>query len=368
MLAPKQNDLIQTVTSYLVKVSIFKNLVFTGNAHRALGISIAKSLGKRIGNCNIGRFQDGEVRVKIDETVRGKDVYVVQPTCPPVNQNILELILIISALRRASAKRVTVIIPYFGYTRNVYKFKEANGKSLVSRKSHSLADEFNSGNRKKKASMFAASDVAKMLEVAGAQRVVVLDMQIPGFGVAEGYFRKAQVESLKASEIIIKSVVQALDLDNSSQNLVVLAPHSTGITKANEFRDKLTQLLDKKIGLASLINKPDEEESELLGNVKGKSVLIVQDIIDTGKTLLDAVAAAKAGGASEIFVYATHALLTEDAALRIGKSDMINQIVALDTLPITRQKFIDCPQLKLLPIAPAIANLIRKMHYSKNEK
>lgn len=339
-------------------------LVFSGNAHKQLGEAVASSLGKSLAKCTIGRFNDGEVNVKIDESVRGKDVYVIQPTCPPVNENLMELLLVVSALRRASAKRVTVVVPYFGYMRS--GFDGGKGSTLVTRKSQVISDSYRSFSNTKIIPMFPASDVARMLEVSGINRVVVVDLQMPGLGVAEGFFKKAQVESIIASEVVVENVSSSLRLE-TFDNLVVISPHSSGISKAKKFRDALTTLLDTSIGLGTIISNPraEQEESdlELVGNVKDKTVLIVQDIIDSGRSTLNSVAELKKQGAKHIFVYATHALLSGNACEKLQNSQ-VDTVLVLDTVPITSEKLSTCPKLQQISIAPVLASLIQDLHYN----
>lgn len=294
--AQRTNSLIHSVLSSSVSrqfikyslLTIYYRAVFSGNAHRELATSVAQRLDRGLGKSRIGRFADGEISVKIEESVRGKDVYVIQPTSPPVNENLMELLLVVSTLRQANAKRVTVIVPYFGYMRTdlkVRKFHAKHGKApLLMRSSYAptleteslpVSEKFNSGvSRGRSFSIdqgfedvliptFAASDVATMLEVVGAQRVVVVDLQTSGAGLAEGFFRKAQVESIRTSDVVAEMVYDELGLSkeletkgDERKELVIVAPHSACVPQAKNFRDKIQGILGRNVGLATLISTP----------------------------------------------------------------------------------------------------------------
>jgi len=332
---------------------------FSGNANESLAEEIAASVGHKLGKAKVGKFADGEVNVKIDESVRGKDVYIVQPTSPPVNEHLMELLLMISALRHASAKRVTVIVPYFGYMRSL----TAPGPS----KSQT---DWNYAR-----SNLAAADIAKMMEVAGAERIVAIDMYPSGQGLAEGFFSNTPIESLESAEMIISSLAEEIDFQNKEKHpngFVVVSPHASCFTKAKIFKDELSQLTNSHIGLATIIRTPPppgvegETSIDLVGNVKGKSVFLVEDIIESGRTTCAAVEAVRAAGAKYVAVFASHVLLSEGATERLAAADC-EKLFCLNTIKISSEQQNELQKLHQISVAPMVANLVSKMHFEPKE-
>mmetsp|Transcript_38891 Transcript_38891/g.62630 ORF Transcript_38891/g.62630 Transcript_38891/m.62630 type:complete len:441 (+) Transcript_38891:3-1325(+) len=332
--------------------------VFAGTANVELAKELAENLGVSLGKAKVSRFADGEVSVKIEESVRGKDVYVVQPTSAPANENVMELLLIVSALRHASAKRVTVVVPYFGYMRSLTKKLEDSSDSARS--------------------SFSSSDIARMMEVAGAQRVVAIDMFPPGQGMAEGFFQSTPIEHLRSCDFIVEDLAKKLHLADrglKDGELVVVASYAACLTKATLFKEKLQKLLGISIDVATIIRTPPpqkkkkkqpnlEPKVDLVGNVKGKTVLIVEDILDTANTACSAIEAVRGAGSGPVLLFASHALLGSGATERLLSSNC-EQLVTLNTVPVSVEKNGELPKLETLSVAPTVADLIKRMHYEE---
>ncbi|GBG25341.1 Ribose-phosphate pyrophosphokinase [Hondaea fermentalgiana] len=331
--------------------------VFAGNSNLALAEEVAQHLGVSVGRSNVKRFADGEVSVKLDESVRGKDVYIVQPTSPPVNENLMELLLMVSAARHASAKRVTVVVPYFGYMRSL-----AHSAPTKSRTDWNYAR-----------SNLAAADVARMMEVAGAQSVIAVDIHPPGQGMAEGFFERTPIETLRAADFVPRELANIIkSLAEESEGLAVVSPHASCLTKAKNFKVALSEALDTPIDLATIIRTPPPPSPDgtptprsvdLVGNVKGKSVIIVEDIMESGSTTCAAIDALHSAGAKSVSVYCSHALFNGEAAARLAKAG-IEKIVVLNTVPVRESDRAALgDKLEIISVAPEISELIRKMHY-----
>uniref|UniRef100_A0A7S3PL52 ribose-phosphate diphosphokinase n=1 Tax=Aplanochytrium stocchinoi TaxID=215587 RepID=A0A7S3PL52_9STRA len=346
-------------------------VIFSGNAHMQLAKDVAECLGRTVGKNKIGRFNDGEISVKFLESVRGKDIYVIQPLGPPVNENIMELLLMTSALRSASAKRVTVIIPYFAYLREANVTSKTVGKIKKTNIDTEEVDSVLSVEASNLTASLAGSDLARMIEVSGANKVVTVDMQPPGQGAAGGFFRDAQIELLRSSDVVVETLAEVLNLKEltGDTELVVAASHASCITMAKLFKQKLGTILDKNIGVATIIRTPQPPNSEetkpkveIVGNVKDKTVLIVGDVVDTGGTLCRAAKVAKWGGAKKVYAFSSHPILSRGAAARLNKSPL-EKLVVLDTLPVPASKHDKCPKLEQISIANAIAQKIVESHF-----
>ena len=282
--------------------SLFSNIVLiSGNSNIGLAKKISEHLNIPIADSIISKFSDGEIRVKILENVRGKDVFIIQSTCPPVNDNLMELLIIIDAVRRASAGTITAIIPYFGYAKQE---KKVSGREPIT-----------------------AKLVANLLTVAGANRVVTIELHAPAI---QGFF-DIPVDNLQANNILIKALKDSRILDGDLSEFVVLAPDAGSVIRSRIFAEK--------IGLPIAVmfkRRPDIEEvesMEVVGDIMNKKVIIVDDMISTGKTLVKAANKIIALGAKEVYAVAVHPVFVSNAIKIIEESD-IKKVIVTDTIPL----------------------------------
>ena len=295
--------------------------VFTGNAHPELAEAICQSLEVDLGRAMVSKFKNGETRVKLDENVRGADVFVVQPTFEPVNDHIMELLLMIDALKRASAGRITAVIPYYGYAKQE---KKTSGREPIS-----------------------AKLVANLLTVAGASRVLAVDLHSPAI---EGFF-DIPVDPLRATPMLARAFRAKVAGD-----IVVVSPDAGGVGRAQDFRTRAN-------GSLAIISKqrPDVDKTEMLdivGDVDGKTAVIVDDMISTGGTLVEAARLLKVRGAEKIYVCATHGIFAGEALDVIADSD-IDELFVTDTIPLPH----DAPDfVTVCSIAPLFAEAIMRTH------
>jgi len=299
--------------------------VFGGTAHPALARDIARHLGLEVGNAAISRFPDGEINVKIEEDVRGNDVFVVQPTCPPVNDNLVELLLLIDCFRRASAGRVTAVLPYFGYAR---KDRKDEGRVPIS-----------------------AKLVANVIVKAGVDRVLAFDLHAPQI---QGFF-DIPVDHLFAAPVLVKHLA-ALGL----KDLVVVAPDVGGIKMARAYAKSLGA------GLAIVDKRrvsPDKAEAvHVIGEVEGKTVVLVDDMISTAGTITEGAKAVASHGAREVYLCATHAVFCGPAIERLS-SVPVRSVVVTDTIP---QDASLLPNLRVLGVGGLLGEAIRRIHESES--
>jgi len=310
--------------------------IFSGNGNMALAADIAKILGVNLGKATVGSFADGEVNIMIHENVRGKDVYIVQPTCPPVNNNLMELLLMVSTLNRASARRVTVVIPYYGYARQ---------------------------DRKMQARVpISAADVARLLEAMGVDRVVAVDLHC---GQIQGFFGpRVPVDNLDGGVVGINYFGNK-DLHNP----VIVSPDAGGVYRAKKFKEGLAHKFDMHdTGLAMIIKQRARagavDKMDLVGDVKDSDCIIVDDMIDTAGTLCKAAAVLKQFGARRVFAFASHGLLSGPGNDRIAHSAM-EECVILDTIPSSPQRKAN-DKLTELSVAPLLAQTIFNIHAKKS--
>lgn len=296
--------------------------IFAGNSNPALAEEIAESLNMSLGRATIGTFKNGETRIKLEENVRGADVFVIQSTCSPVNQHLMELLLMIDALRRASARRVTAVIPYYGYAKQE---KKTSGREPIS-----------------------AKLVANLIRTAGADRVLTVDLHAPAI---EGFF-DIPVDHLKAGPIL-SDYFRSLNLPNP----VVVSPDAGGVGRANVFRERIGA------GLAIIAKQrpePDVSEVvEMVGEVEGKTAIIVDDMISTGGTLAEAARALKERGASAVYACATHGIFAADAINIVDKSVLV-QTVVTDTIPPPAGA--SDARVHVLSVASLFAEAIMRIH------
>mmetsp|Transcript_5956 Transcript_5956/g.8749 ORF Transcript_5956/g.8749 Transcript_5956/m.8749 type:complete len:496 (-) Transcript_5956:139-1626(-) len=310
--------------------------LFSGNGNIALSKEIAKILGINLGKATVGRFADGEVNVMIHENVRGKDVYIIQPTCPPVNENLMELLLMVSTLNRASARRITVVIPYYGYARQ---------------------------DRKMQARVpISAADVARLLEAMGIDRVIAVDLHC---GQIQGFFGpRVPVDNLDGGIVGINHFG-----DKDLHNPVIVSPDAGGVYRAKKFREGLSHKFGyDDIGLAMIIKQRARagqvDQMDLVGDVHDSDCIIVDDMIDTAGTICKAAEVLKEKGARRVFAFASHGLLSGPGNQRIASSVM-EECVILNTIPSSPERDAN-EKLVQLSVAPLLAQTIFNIHAKKS--
>lgn len=292
------------------KVGVHDKLfICTGNANRPLAEEIAKHLGTTLSNTQVGRFSDGEINIQIKDNVRGKDVFIIQPTCPPVNENLMELLLLISTARRASAKQVTAVVPYYGYARQ-------------DRKTASRVP-------------ISAADVAKLLETVGIDRFISMDLHC---GQIQGFFSpRVPADNLDGSAVLLNYVIENRTIFKDPNNIVVVSPDAGGVGRAKKFQERLTARGFHGAGLAMIIKQRKAasviERMDLVGHVEGKDCIIIDDIVDTAGTVCEAAKELRSKGAKKVYVFASHGLFSRDAYAKIGASQ-VEQIIVTNTIPL----------------------------------
>ncbi len=300
--------------------------VFTGNSNAPLAKAIAAKLGVELSEASVTKFSDGEISVSIGETVRGVDVFVVQSTCSPVNDNFMELLIMIDAFRRASAGRITAVMPYFGYARQDRKSKARDPIS--------------------------AKLCAQMLEAAGADRVLTMDLHASQI---QGFF-DIPVDNLLGTSVLMPYFIDTIG--KHSGEYVIVSPDLGSVTRARKFTEKLDlplAIVDKRRQRANV-----SEVMNIIGDVRDKKVLLVDDMIDTAGTLCNAAKALmEIGGAKEVYACASHGVLSGPAIERIQAS-VLKEVYILDTVPLSEEKQID--KIKVLPVADMFAEAIRRIY------
>jgi ribose-phosphate pyrophosphokinase len=296
--------------------------IFSGNANPKLAEEICQEMGKKIGGILVARFSEGEIRVKIEENVRGKDVFIIQPTCPPPNENLMELLIIIDALKRASAGRITAVIPYFGYAR-----QDRKDQPRVP---------------------ITAKLVANLLTVAGADRILTMDLHA---GQIQGFF-DIPLDHLFAINVFVE-YTQKLNLEDC----VVVSPDVGGIKTARAYAKRLgagLAIVDKR-----RISAEKAEVMHIMGEVSGKNAILVDDLIATGGSLLEAAAALKKEGVKKIYAAVVHGVLSGDAIKNIQGS-LLEELIITNTIPLPDHK--KNPKIKVLSVAPLLAEAIKRIH------
>lgn len=298
--------------------------IFSGNSNTPIAQEVARKLDVPLGRATVGRFSDGELNVTIGENVRAADVFVIQSTCAPANEHIMELLVMIDALRRASAEHITAVIPYYGYARQDRKVAPRTPIS--------------------------AKLIADLIDVAGATRVLSLDMHA---GQIQGFFN-VPVDHLYATPVLLEHIREHL-----GTNVVLVSPDAGGVDRARAFAKRLNAsigMIDKRRP------RPNEAKvMQVVGDVEGKDVIIIDDMIDTAGTLVASAEALKDRGAKRIMAYATHAVFSGPAVERISKSP-IERIIVTDTIPL-RDDAKACAKIEAISVAPLIAEAIRRIHY-----
>lgn len=299
--------------------------IFSGNANIALATKICQHLGISLGKANVTTFSDGETRVEINENVRGMDVFIIQSTCPPVNVTCMELLIMIDALKRASADRITAVIPYYGYGRQDRKVAPR--------------------------APITAKLLADLITAAGANRVLSMDLHA---GQIQGFFN-IPVDNLFATPVLFDYMKK-----NYIDGTVVVSPDTGGVERARAFGKRLGASL-------AIIDKrregPNEAEvMNIIGNVKGKRIIILDDMIDTAGTVVQAARAMKEAGALEVSICCTHPVLSGSALERIEGSG-IKEVIVTDTIPLSdRAK--NCKKIKVLSVSGILGEAVRRIYYN----
>lgn len=300
--------------------------IFTGNANPQLAKNIAKCLNIPLSNAYVGHFNNGETQVMIDESVRGKEVFIVQPTCQPVNDSLMELLIMIDACKRASAKNIAVVIPYYAYAR---QDRKTRGREPIS-----------------------AKLVADLLTRAGASRVITMDLHA---GQIQGFF-DIPLDNLLGVPIL-SDYIETKGL----KDIVVVSPDLGGVTRARQLADRLEApiaIIEKRRpmpGVAEVMN--------LIGSIEGKTAVIVDDIVDTAGSLVEGAKALGKFGAKEVYACCTHAILSDPAIARVEASN-IKELIITDTIPLAEEK--KSSKIKILSVAPVFAEAIELIYGQKS--
>ena len=304
--------------------------IFSGSAHKQFAENVCVNLGVPLSASKLFRFSDGEIGVSIEESVRGADVYVVQPTCEPANEHLIELLIIVDALKRASAYRVNLVMPYFGYARQDRKTRSREP--------------------------ITAKLVANLLEKAGADRVISADLHA---GQIQGFF-DIPVDHLTGGPLLASYFKRVLQKEAEAGLVSVVSPDIGGVVRARKFAEQIGNadlaIVDKRRS-HEVANTC--EVMEIIGNVEGKTAILVDDIIDTAGTMVKAEEALMERGAKEVYACATHGVLSGPAIDRL-KSSCIKEVVLTDTIPLAEEKKFE--KVKVLPIAPLFAEALRRIH------
>ncbi|MCX7571979.1 ribose-phosphate pyrophosphokinase [Tumebacillus sp. DT12] len=298
--------------------------IFSGNANPELAKEIADHVGIELGNASIVRFSDGEVRIKIEQSVRGCDVYVVQPTSAPANEHMMELLIMIDALKRASAKSINVVIPYYGYAR---QDRKARAREPIT-----------------------AKLVADLLSTAGAQRVITIDLHA---GQIQGFF------NIPVDHLLAERILSNYFLEKNLDDVVIVSPDMGGVTRARTMADRLgagIAIIDKR--------RPEPNVSEvmnIIGNIEGKTAIMIDDMIDTAGTIAQGAKALMERGAREVYACCTHPVFSGPAIQRLQDS-VIKEVVVTNSIAHSAEDFEGCDKITVLSIAPLIGDAIIRIH------
>ena len=301
--------------------------IFTGNANPKLAQEIVDYLGLELGKGFVGKFNNGEIQVMIDESVRGKDVFVIQPTCQPANDTLMELLIMADALKRASARHITAVVPYYGYAR---QDRKTRGREPITSKL-----------------------VADLMTTAGITRVVTMDLHA---GQIQGFF-DIPVDHLGSASIIAKYINEK-KAKSDMGDIVVVSPDLGGVTRARDLADRVNApiaIIEKRRprpGVAEVLN--------VIGDIKGKPCILVDDIVDTAGSLCGGAKALKEMGAAKVYAACAHAVLTDPAVDRI-KNSVISELIITNTIPLPDEKHID--KIKVLSVAPLLGEAIMRIFH-----
>jgi len=304
-------------------MSLDNMMVFTGNANPALAEKVAHHLGMPLGKAHVGRFSDGETLVEIMDNVRGRDVFIIQPTCAPSNDNLMELVVMIDAIKRSSARRITAVIPYYGYARQDRRPRTARVA-------------------------ITAKVVADMITVAGAHRVLTMDLHADQI---QGFFN-IPTDNIYGGPVLLGDIWRI-----EYPDLLVVSPDVGGVVRARALAKHLEAdlaIIDKR--------RPRPNEAKvmhIIGEVKGRTCVLMDDLVDTAGTLCEAAAALKNNGAKKVVAYCTHPVLSGAAVERIEKSQL-DELVVTDTIPL-RPEAKACKRIRLLSVAELLAETMRRV-------
>ena len=299
-------------------------MVFTGNANPALAADIAKHLGTELGNASVGRFSDGEVTVEINQNVRARDVFVVQSTCAPTNENLMELLIMVVALKRASAERISAVIPYFGYARQDRRPRSTRVP-------------------------ISAKVVADLLQTVGVARVLTMDLHADQI---QGFF-DIPVDNIYASPVLLGD----LRLKNY-EDLLVVSPDVGGVVRARAIAKQMDcdlAIIDKRRPKANV-----SEVMHVIGDIDGRNCVIMDDMIDTAGTLVKAAEVLKDKGAKKVYAYCTHPIFSGPAIERIAQGAALDEIVVTNTIPLSPAAS-ECKKIRQISVANLIAETIQRI-------
>ena len=302
---------------------LFNTVLFTGNANPALAQEIASQLGVELGRALVGRFSDGEVRIEVQQNVRARDVFVIQSTCAPTNENLMELCFLVDALKRASARRITAVVPYFGYARQDRRPRSTRVP-------------------------ISAKVVANLLQTVGVERLLTMDLHADQI---QGFFN-IPVDNIYASPVLLS------DLKTKNyQDLVVVSPDVGGVVRARALAKQLgceLAIIDKRRPKANV-----SEVMHVIGEIEGRTCVIMDDMIDTAGTLVKAAEVLKERGALKVFAYCTHPVFSGPAVERLSASQ-IDEVVITNTIPLNGAGRA-CPKIRQLSVASLFAETIRRI-------
>ena len=305
-------------------------LLFTGNANRPLALSVCRELGVPLGKALVGRFSDGEVQVEIEENVRGQDVFLLQPTNAPTAENLMELLVLVDALKRASVHSVTAVVPYFGYARQDRRPRSARVP-------------------------ITAKVAAKMFSAVGTDRLLTIDLHADQI---QGFF-DIPVDNVYSSPLLLADIWRT----HGTENLIVVSPDVGGVVRARSIAKRLDDadlaIIDKRrprANVATVMN--------IIGDVSDKTCVLVDDIVDTAGTLCAAAGALKANGARKVVAYCTHAVLSGAAISNITNSQL-DELVVTDTIPLSETARL-CPRIRQLSVAQLLAETVRRIAFGES--
>lgn len=296
--------------------------IFTGNANPRLAGEIAQYLGVSVGSAKVSRFSDGEIQVKINESVRGADVFIVQPTSTPINEHLMELLIMVDAVRRASARRITAVLPYYGYARQDRKTRARDP--------------------------ITAKLVANLLHASGARRVITMDLHA---GQIQGFF-DIPVDHLPCVPILAQYFIQ-----QKLSDLIVVSPDLGGVTRARDLAERIgtpIAIIDKR--------RPEPNVAEIMniiGDIRDRNVIMIDDIIDTAGTITQGAKALKDWGAKDIYICCTHPVLSGPALKRLEEAP-VREVLVTNTIHVPQEKVL--PKMKILSVAPLLGEAIIRIH------